>query len=87
MKINIKNFQYFPFHLVDPSPWPILLSFSILNMAIGAVLYMHGFNNGGILLTTGFVLTVLGMILWFRDVIVEGTNTCFLLMAYCLIKL
>ena len=72
MKINIKNFQYFPFHLVDPSPWPILLSFSLLNMAIGAVLYMQGFNYGGIILTIGFVLTALGMSLWFRDVIVEG---------------
>jgi len=73
MKINIKNFQHFPFHLVDPSPWPILLSFSLLNLTIGAVLYMHGFNNGGIILTIGFLVTVLGMILWFRDVIVEGT--------------
>jgi hypothetical protein len=25
------KFQHFPFHLVDPSPWPILLSFSLLN--------------------------------------------------------
>lgn len=74
MKINIKNFQHFPFHLVDPSPWPILLSFSLLNLTIGAVLYMHGFNNGGTILTIGFLVTVLGMILWFRDVIVEGTT-------------
>jgi cytochrome c oxidase subunit 3 len=70
MKIN--KFQHFPFHLVDPSPWPILLSFTLLNMAIGAVLYMHGYNNGGFILTIGFLLTVLGMILWFRDVITEG---------------
>jgi len=73
MKINIKNFQHFPFHLVDPSPWPILLSFSLLNLTIGAVLYMHGFNNGATILTIGFLVTVLGMILWFRDVIIEGT--------------
>lgn len=73
MKININKFQHFPFHLVDPSPWPILLSFTLLNMAIGAVLYMHGYNNGGFILTIGFILTVLGMILWFRDVITEGT--------------
>lgn len=73
MKININKYQHFPFHLVDPSPWPILLSFSLLSMAIGAVLYMHGFVNGGLLLTTGFLLTGLGMSLWFRDVITEGT--------------
>jgi cytochrome c oxidase subunit 3 len=70
---NINKYQYFPFHLVDPSPWPILLSFSLLNMAIGAVLSMHGFQNGGALLTLGFILTASGMTLWFRDVITEGT--------------
>jgi cytochrome c oxidase subunit 3 len=73
MNININKFQHFPFHLVDPSPWPILVSFSLLNMAIGAVLYMHGFQNGGQVLTLGFVLTASGMALWFRDVITEGT--------------
>jgi len=71
--MNLKNFQHFPFHLVDPSPWPIYLSFSLLSMAIGAVLSMHGFYNGGTLLTIGFLLTTLGMTLWFRDVITEGT--------------
>jgi len=70
---NINKFQHFPFHLVDPSPWPILLSFSLLNMAIGAVLSMHGFQNGGALLTLGFIMTASGMTLWFRDVITEGT--------------
>src|SRR5580693_757944 len=73
MNININKFQHFPFHLVDPSPWPILVSFSLLSMAIGAVMYMHGFYNGGALLTLGFILTTSGMVLWFRDVITEGT--------------
>ena len=58
MKININQYQHFPFHLVDPSPWPILLSFSLLNMAIGAVLYMHGYYNGGSILTIGFILEI-----------------------------
>ena len=77
-KLMIQNlhrnqFQFFPYHLVTPSPWPILLSFSLLTMAIGAVMYMHGYVNGGNLLTTGFILTAYGMGLWFRDVITEGT--------------
>jgi hypothetical protein len=71
--MNINKYQHFPFHLVDPSPWPILVSFSLLSMAIGAVMYMHGFSNGGYLLNLGFILTVSGMALWFRDVITEGT--------------
>ena len=29
------------FHLVDPSPWPIYVSFATLVLAIGAVYYFH----------------------------------------------
>nr|YP_009498223.1 cytochrome c oxidase subunit 3 [Lactifluus piperatus]AWX53009.1 cytochrome c oxidase subunit 3 [Lactifluus piperatus] len=72
-KINRNQFQSFPYHLVDPSPWPILVSFSLLNLTLGAVMYMQGFNYGGQLISLGFTLTVFGMILWFRDVITEGT--------------
>lgn len=72
---NLKQIQYqnFPFHLVETSPWPILVSFSLLTLTLSAVMYMHGFANGGTLLIIGFFVTVLGMILWFRDVITEGT--------------
>jgi cytochrome c oxidase subunit 3 len=58
---------------VDPSPWPILTSFSLLNLTIGAVLYMHGYTYGGYVLSIGFILTTYGMILWFRDVVIEAT--------------
>ena len=72
MNKTIYKFQHFPFHLVDPSPWPILLSFSLFNLTVGAVAYMHGFSYGGYILTLGFILTTYGMILWFRDVVIEG---------------
>ena len=29
------------FHLVDPSPWPIYVSFATLVLAFGAVYYFH----------------------------------------------
>src|SRR5690606_40587135 len=29
------------YHLVDPSPWPVLTSVSLFLVAIGAVLWMH----------------------------------------------
>ena len=73
---NITRTQYqaFPFHLVEPSPWPILTSFALLTLTVSAVLYFHGFVNGGELLTLGFILVSGGMVLWFRDVITEGTK-------------
>jgi len=73
---NITRTQYqaFPFHLVEPSPWPILTSFALLTLTVSAVLYFHGFVSGGELLTLGFILVSGGMVLWFRDVITEGTK-------------
>jgi hypothetical protein len=71
-KINRNQFQSFPYHLVEPSPWPILVSFSLLSLTLGAVMYMQGFTHGGQLISLGFTLTVFGMILWFRDIITEG---------------
>ena len=38
-------------------------------------MYFHGFTNGGILLLLGFIVTAGAMVLWFRDVIMEGTST------------
>lgn len=73
-RINRNQFQSFPYHLVEPSPWPILVSFSLLSLTLGAVMYMQGFSHGGQLLSLGFTLTVFGMILWFRDIITEGTR-------------
>src|ERR1700749_672752 len=71
--IKLNKFQYHPFHLVENSPWPILLSFSLLSFTTGAVMYLQGYPNGGLLLTLGLILTASGMGLWFRDVITEGT--------------
>ena len=46
-------------------------SFSLLSLTIGAVLSMHGYGNFTFLL--GVVSTGLGMLLWFRDIILEAT--------------
>lgn len=69
---NLKNqFQAHPFHLVDNSPWPILISFSLFYMLFGAVFYMQGYS--GNLFSIGFVLTLSIMYLWLEDVIAEAT--------------
>ena len=76
MKINVNKFQNYGFHLVTKSPWPILVSFSLLNLAIGAVLCMHGFNHGSNVITLGLIATIFAMGLWFRDIVTEGTWLC-----------
>ena len=70
---NKNKFQSHSYHLVEQSPWPFFISWSLFFMAIGAVLYMHGYNNGGQLLSLGFILTGSIMYFWLGDVITEGT--------------
>ena len=65
--------QKFPFHLVPTSPWPILVSFSLLSLTQSSVMYMHGYIHGGFFLTIGFTITTAGMLLLFRDIISEAT--------------
>lgn len=67
------KFQGHPFHLVSPSPWPINVSFSLLNLTTSAVLTIHGFSNSGIFLACALVSLILSMSFWWRDVISEGT--------------
>jgi len=62
-----------PFHLVTPSPWPLLISVSACTLAIGATLYMHAYEGGLSTLLLGLGGTVLILVLWWRDVIREGT--------------
>lgn len=67
------RYQFFPSHLVDRSLWPILLSFSLFSLAISAVEYMHGYSTGSLLLRAATVLTLIGMALWWKDVVIEAT--------------
>lgn len=65
------NKQSFPYHLVDPSPWPITTSIGLGIMALGGVIKLSGL--GGIVLVIGFGVTVLTTALWWRDCSREGT--------------
>ena len=53
---NREQFQAFPFHLVEQSPWPIVTSFALLISAVSAVLSFQGFAFGGELLLLGLLL-------------------------------
>lgn len=61
------------FHLVDPSPWPLVGGLGAFMVTVGGVLYMHRFFGGGQLFLTGFVLILYVMYTWWRDIIREAT--------------
>jgi cytochrome c oxidase subunit III len=59
-----------PYHLVDPSPWPIIGAFAAASLVIGFILLGH---YGQVwLLLVGFLATLATMALWWRDVIREA---------------
>ena len=60
------------YHLVDPSPWPIYVSFSCLVLAIGSVYYLHSEVSWGMYL--GLALLLYGTYMWFRDVVIEAEH-------------
>ncbi|MGD9650305.1 MAG: cytochrome c oxidase subunit 3 [Dongiaceae bacterium] len=69
--------QKHEFHLVNPSPWPIIGAFAAGLMAVGALLFMHDVKLGsftfglkGVLLGLAGVLAV--MAVWWRDIIREA---------------
>lgn len=70
---NLKINQKHSFHLVDPSPWPIMAAFSALMLTFGTVMYMHGYNGGSLLWKFGLVMVLFVMFCWWRDIIREAT--------------
>ena len=60
------------FHIVDRSPWPLITSATLFITAVGAAQWFH-YQVSGYPLFFGFLLTTLTLILWWRDVVREGT--------------
>jgi len=71
--MGLTNKKYHPYHLVTPSPWPLLISIAAFTTAIGAAMYMHYYKYGLLTLFLGFFNVLLIMSLWWRDVIREAT--------------
>jgi len=63
--------QKHPYHLVDPSPWPVVGAAAAGVTTVGAVLFMHDVTPW--VLPIGFLLILVTMALWWRDVVKEAT--------------
>jgi cytochrome c oxidase subunit 3 len=72
--INLRrNLPKQPFHIVDQSPWPIVLSGVLFSLTTSAVLSFHNYPLAEIILALSFLLLTWGMTLWFKDIITEAT--------------
>ena len=66
--------QQHGFHMVTPSPWPLLTSFSLLAFVLSIIVYLHfwrdlGFTN----IILSFFCILFCIYSWFSDVITEAT--------------
>src|SRR5205085_12595611 len=66
------------YHLVDPSPWPIVGSVSVFAMAVGLIGWMHHmFSIAPLLFFAGVIGVLYTMLAWWRDVAREATHDGF----------
>nr|YP_009388943.1 cytochrome c oxidase subunit III [Ptyodactylus guttatus]BAX77903.1 cytochrome oxidase subunit 3 [Ptyodactylus guttatus] len=63
--------QAHPYHMVDPSPWPLTGAIAALLMTSGLALWFH-FNSTKLLLL-GTITMLLTAIQWWRDIVREAT--------------
>lgn len=70
---QIKNTQKHPYHLVDPSPWPLIASLGCFFLTFGLVMFFHGYINGLFMTLIGFTTIIYVMYTWWRDVVREAT--------------
>src|SRR5258708_10695169 len=67
---QVKHHDY---HLVDPSPWPIVGAVSAFIMAVGAITWMHHlFSAAPIIFGIGTIGVLYTMASWWADVIREA---------------
>ncbi|MGE3247718.1 MAG: cytochrome c oxidase subunit 3 [Beijerinckiaceae bacterium] len=67
------------YHLVEPSPWPLVGSIAAFVTAVGAVMWMKGMTLagmkiGGFLFGAGFLGILYVMLVWWSDVINEAEH-------------
>ncbi len=62
-----------PYHLVEPSPWPLVGALSALALFGGAVMFMHEATGGAAVMGAGLIAVLATMYMWWRDVVREAT--------------
>ncbi|MCK5424569.1 MAG: cytochrome c oxidase subunit 3 [Emcibacter sp.] len=73
--------QKHDYHLVNPSPWPIVCSVGAFLMALGAMMYMHEIplissmeGSYSVLFYVGVAIVLYGAYSWWSDVVKEGEH-------------
>nr|YP_010716053.1 cytochrome c oxidase subunit III [Parnassius hide]WDE75763.1 cytochrome c oxidase subunit III [Parnassius hide] len=60
-----------PYHLVDYSPWPLTGAIGVMTLVTGMIKWFHNFNMN--LMILGYIIIIMTMYQWWRDICREGT--------------
>jgi cytochrome c oxidase subunit 3 len=71
LSLKKNNIYKHPYHLVNKSPWPFIISFSLLFFTSSIIFYLHDYTNS-FLFFISILLIILTIYTWFRDVIRES---------------
>lgn len=66
----MKNNFFHPFHLVDYRPWPLTGAIGTITLVTGIIKWFHNFEIN--LLIIGYLIIILTIYQWWRDVSREG---------------
>jgi cytochrome c oxidase subunit 3 len=65
--------KFHSFHLVHPSPWPIITAGSAFFLTFSATMYIHGYKNGFSFFIFSLIFLLFCLYSWWRDVVWEAT--------------
>lgn len=68
-----------PYHIVRPSPWPLVGSIAAGLLAVGMIMYMHDISIFGVEVTlwgpvVGLLAVLATMFFWWKDIIFEAVK-------------
>jgi len=72
-RIHFAPSQRHLFHLVTPSPWPLLAGVAAFTLTTGSVMYFHFYNKGFFIFILGLLNVLFIMFVWWRDILREST--------------
>jgi len=70
--LNMNKYKKHLFHIVDPSPWPFLVSIAIFFFVSSFAFYIHRISYGGYFLIISLNFLVVLSICWFIDICEEA---------------
>lgn len=65
--------QLHPFHLVNPSPWPLYTSFVLMNLALSIGLTAHSYISSNFYILFNIFNVLYVLTLWLKDIVAEST--------------